>query len=142
MVTVYNGEKAIEAVDSDPDIALILMDIDLGKGIDGTKAAEKILERHDIPVVFLSSHTEPEIVERTEGITSYGYIVKNSGETVILASMRMAFRLYDAHIKYKTQKERYEQLFTNISSGVSVYQATENGDDFIFVDFNKTAEKS
>ena len=105
VVTVYNGEKAIEAVDSDSEISLILMDIDLGKGIDGTEAAEKILKEHDLPIAFLSSHTEPEIVERTEGITSYGYIVKNSGETVLLASIRMAFRLYEAHIELKNQKE-------------------------------------
>src|SRR6056297_1667788 len=105
VVTAYKGEKAVEMVGSDSEISLILMDIDLGKGIDGTEAAEKILKEHDLPIAFLSSHTEPEIVERTEGITSYGYIVKNSGETVLLASIRMAFRLYEAHIELKNQKE-------------------------------------
>ncbi|MDZ7792376.1 MAG: PAS domain S-box protein [Spirochaetia bacterium] len=100
VVSVYNGEKAVEAIDSDPDISLILMDIDLGKGMDGTDAAEEILEKKDIPIVFLSSHTEAEVVEKTEGITSYGYIVKNSGETVLLASIRMAFRLWESEDKY------------------------------------------
>ena len=108
VVSVYNGEKAIEAVDSDPDIALILLDIDLGKGMDGTEAAEEILKKKDIPVVFLSSHTEAEVVEKTEGITSYGYIVKNSGETVLLASIRMAFRLFDARMKEKEHKEKLQ----------------------------------
>jgi len=105
VVTAYNGEKAIKAVDSDHEISLILMDLDLGKGMDGTEAAEQILNKKDIPVVFLSSHTEPEVVEKTEGITSYGYIVKNSGETVLLASIRMAFRLFDARMKEKEHKE-------------------------------------
>src|SRR6056297_2275161 len=105
VITVYSGEKAMEAVDSDPKISLILMDIDLGKGIDGTEAAEKILTRHDIPIAFLSSHTEPEVVDKTEGITSYGYIVKNSGETVLLASIQMAFRLYEAHLELKQKEE-------------------------------------
>jgi len=51
------GEKAIEIVDSGPDsIGIILMDIDLGQGMDGTEAAQRILERYDIPVLFLSSH--------------------------------------------------------------------------------------
>ena len=100
VLTVYNGEKAIEAIDSDPDISLILMDIDLGKGMDGTEAAEEILKKKDIPIVFLSSHTEAEVVEKTEGITSYGYIVKNSGVTVLLASIRMAFRLWESEDKY------------------------------------------
>ena len=49
VVTVYNGENAIEAVDSDPEISLILMDIDLGNGMDGTEAAEQILKKKDIP---------------------------------------------------------------------------------------------
>ncbi len=73
------------------------MDIDLGRGMKGTEAAETILKAKDIPLAFLSSHTEPEIVNTTEGITSYGYIVKNSGNTVLLASIKMAFRLYEAN---------------------------------------------
>ncbi|MFW5714915.1 MAG: PAS domain S-box protein [bacterium] len=105
VITAYKGERALELIDELADISLVLMDIDLGKGIDGTEAAQKILEKRDLPVVFLSSHTEPEIVEKTEGITSYGYIVKNSGETVMLASIRMAFRLYAAHMELKRQKD-------------------------------------
>ena len=107
VATVSNGEAAITAVDSDPDTSLVLMDIDLGAGIDGTEAAEAILQRHDVPIVFLSSHTEPEVVEKTEGITSYGYILKNSGEAVLLASIRMAFRLYEAQCE-RIERERIE----------------------------------
>lgn len=95
--TVQSGEAAIAAVARDPRIDLILMDIDLGNGIDGTEAAEAILEERDMPVVFLSSHTEPEVVKKTDGITSYGYIVKHAGDTVLLASIKMAFRLYAAN---------------------------------------------
>lgn len=109
VATVYSGEKAVEAVAADGNIDLILMDIDLGKGMDGTEAAQKILETHDLPIAFLSSHTEPEIVEKTEGITSYGYIVKNSGDTVLLASIRMAFRLYNAHMELKTREENLHE---------------------------------
>ena len=105
VVTAHKGEKAVEIVDSDPDISLILMDIDLGKGMDGTETAEKILTHHDIPVVFLSSHTEPEVVKKTEKITSYGYVVKNSGDTVLLASIRMAFRLYEANQQIKERED-------------------------------------
>ncbi len=95
---VISGERAIDVMnDPGAGIDVILMDIDLGKGIDGTGAAAEILKTHDVPIVFLSSHTESEYVERTEKISSYGYIVKNSGETVLLASIKMAFRLFDAY---------------------------------------------
>lgn len=92
---VTSGEKAVQAVlDNILPIDLILIDIDLGSGIDGTQAAEKILTNRDIPVVFLSSHTEPEIVEKTERLTSYGYVVKNSGIVVLDASIKMAIKLF------------------------------------------------
>jgi len=58
--TVGTGEKAIEAVRTIPDIDLVLMDINLGDGIDGTEAAGTILKDHDIPIVFVSSHSERE----------------------------------------------------------------------------------
>lgn len=70
-----NGERAIELVVEKREPAdLILMDINLGKGMDGTEAAREILKHLEIPVLFLSSHTEKEIVEKTETITNYGYV--------------------------------------------------------------------
>jgi PAS domain S-box-containing protein len=97
VLVVNTGEKAVEAADSTPSIDLILMDINLGDGIDGTQAAEIILADHDIPVVFVSSHTEPEVVAKTEKITSYGYVVKSSSITVLDASIKMAFKLFNAN---------------------------------------------
>ncbi len=96
---IFSGEEAIKAVNSSNDVDLILMDINLGHGIDGTVAAQKILEIRQLPIIFVSSHTEPEIVQKTESITSYGYIVKDSCYTVYDASIKMAFKLFNAHIE-------------------------------------------
>ena len=101
-----SGEQTLGMLADGRQPDLILMDIDLGEGMDGTATAAKIVERYDIPVVFLSAHTEPDIVERTEGITSYGYVVKHSGETVLLASIRMAFRLFETKRKQHEAEER------------------------------------
>lgn len=103
-IIANTGEEAIDIFKKNENaIDLILMDIDLGSGIDGTEAAAIILKDHDIPVVFLSSHTEPEIVEKTEKITSYGYVVKGSGITVLDASIKMAFKLFEANCKLKNE---------------------------------------
>jgi two-component system sensor histidine kinase EvgS len=37
-------------------------------------------------------------------------------------------------------KEHYQEIFNNMSDGVSVYEAVDRGEDFIFADFNKAAE--
>ncbi|WP_455381163.1 PAS domain-containing protein [Salinispira pacifica] len=100
-----NGEESVAKVQEDPEVELVLMDIDLGPGIDGTEAASRILAIRDLPVVFLSSHSEPEIVARTETITSYGYILKSAGDTVLDASIKMAFRLHDMQRRLREKEE-------------------------------------
>ena len=87
VIPAYSGQEAVEIFNNNTGIELILMDIDLGTGINGPDAARTILKIREIPIVFLSSHIEPEIVETTEKITSYGYVVKNSGITVLDASI-------------------------------------------------------
>jgi len=105
VVHAGNASSAIERSRSDPAFDLVLMDIDLGKGMDGTEAATLILAERDVPLAFLSSHSERSIVERTEGISSYGYILKNAGDTVLLASVKMAFRLSEARREERRKAE-------------------------------------
>ncbi|HAE22280.1 MAG TPA: hypothetical protein DCG47_08160 [Spirochaetaceae bacterium] len=111
VVTVNSGEKAVALIDEEHGFDLILMDINLGQGIDGTEAAARILARQELPVVFLSSHTDPEIVGKTETITSYGYVVKSSSITVLDASIKMAFKLFEAYKKTKEFNNRLEATF-------------------------------
>jgi CheY-like chemotaxis protein len=60
-------------------IDLLLMDIDLGRGMDGARAAKEILKEQDIPILLLSARTEKEVVEKTEKITSYGTSSRTRG---------------------------------------------------------------
>lgn len=108
-ITCCSGEDSLRLFRAHPGISLVLMDIDLGRGMDGRQAAELIIREREVPVVFLSSHVEAEIVARTEGITSFGYIVKGLGETVFIASIKMALRLYEAHRGLKEQKQELER---------------------------------
>jgi len=97
VIIAGSGEKAIDTIKTDPSFDLVLMDIDLGKGVDGTEAARQILALRNLPIVFLTSHSEREMVEKVRGITRYGYVIKNSGDFVLLSSIEMAFELFDSH---------------------------------------------
>ncbi len=153
VVHVQTGEEAIEAVRrNDPRIDLVLMDIDLGPGIDGTEAAREILAVRDLPVVFVSSHTEREYVEKTDKISSYGYVVKNSGQMVLLRSITMAFRLFEANRKLKASyqeiarsERRYHQLFENLNAGFALHQMMYDADgtavDYLFLEVNPAFER-
>jgi two-component system, sensor histidine kinase PdtaS len=103
--TANNGAAAVDLVESgEPEVDLVLMDIDLGPGMDGTEAARRILALKSLPILFLSSHAEAEIVERAEKITSYGYVAKNSGAIVMSASIKMAYKLHQAHLELEAKE--------------------------------------
>jgi PAS domain S-box-containing protein len=140
VIIVNTGEEAVTAVEKTPAIDLILMDINLGTGIDGSEAAEIILGQLDLPVVFLSSHTEPEIVAKTEKITSYGYVVKNSGDTVLQASIKMAFKLFEAKMREKEKEEllqESEEKFRNLFNNAEVGMFRTRLDGSKILEFNK-----
>ena len=95
IIAVNTGKDAIDIFTKNNYIDLILMDINLGEGISGPEVAEIILKDHEIPVVFLSNHIEPEVLKTSERITSYGYVMKNSGIVVLDASIKIALKLFD-----------------------------------------------
>ena len=125
VIHTVSGEKAIELFRADPgSYDLILMDIDLGPGIDGTETARQILKTHDVPIVFLSSHMDPEIVERTEMITNYGYVVKSSVFTVLDASIKMAFKLFDAQKKLFQKSMEMEAVNEKLRTTIEELQVS------------------
>ena len=118
VVSAANGDEAVRIVQKDPDIALVLMDIDLGDGPDGTEAAARILDIRSIPVIFLTGHAEMEMVERAKSITNYGYVLKSSGEFVLMESIDMAFELFEARTRAEDEAARGEDTgYSSINLG-------------------------
>ena len=140
VITAYDGEKAVRAV-SEAAIDLILMDIDLGKGkMDGTEAAEIILRDRELPIIFLTSHSEKEMVDKVKGITRYGYVLKNAGEFVLLEAITMAFELFRSFLAIQ-EKER--QLELALKESEWKYQfLLKNLDDIIYTIDMETEEFS
>jgi PAS domain S-box-containing protein len=126
VVRTLTPDKAIAAVREEaPPVDLVLMDIDLGKGMDGADTAREILKIRDVPVIFLTSHTEREMVARTWRITNYGYVLKNSGEEVLFASITMAFRLHDANRALRDSEEKYSKAFHISPDAVNINRVSD-----------------
>jgi len=97
-----SGDEAIRlAGSSHPGI--ILMDVRLHGETDGIQAAESIRRQHDIPIIFLTSHSDDETVRRAALTAPYGYLTKpfqikelRAGIEVALAKARMERQLREA----------------------------------------------
>jgi two-component sensor histidine kinase len=149
---MINGEDAVNHVCNLPVYYdLILMDINLGSGMDGPETAKKILNHKEIPILFFSAYKSPEIVKKTEYVRSYGYVVKDSGIAVLDASIKMALKLfYDKQppTQSETDKKRnnnnYQTLLDSIDEGYCIIEIIYDGHhkpvDFSFVEVNAAFE--
>jgi CheY-like chemotaxis protein len=105
VIIAHAGNQAITEIKNNRSIDLILMDIDLGKGLDGFEVARQILNLRDIPIVFLTSYMELEFIRKIDLLTSYGYVSKDLGVSVLDASIKMAFKLFASFEKEKNLHE-------------------------------------
>ncbi len=136
VVHCLTGEKAIEIVKADETISLILMDIDLGRGMDGTRAAVEILRIKDVPIVFLTSHSEKQMVDKVKNITKYGYVIKATGQFVLIEAINTALELFNAHSALKKSEIEYREIVEGIDSAILKFD-----DEGRIIFFNRGAEK-
>jgi signal transduction histidine kinase len=99
--TVASGEESIRRAEADrPDV--VLMDIRLGDRMDGIDAAGAIHDRFDIPVLFLTAYSDPDLLQRAKMVGSFGYLIKPFEERELMAMLEVT--LYKARM----ERERRE----------------------------------
>lgn len=105
----YTGADAIlKTRDLSP--ALILMDIMLKGNIDGIETGVKIHETADIPVVFLTSRTDDETLERARRVSPLGYIVKPFEDRQLRITLDMVLNRIRMENERKTLIEEIDML--------------------------------
>jgi len=118
-----SGEEAIQkALEIMPD--LILIDIILKGEIDGIEAVSKIKELN-IPVIFLTAHSEESTIERAKLTEPYGYLSKPYVPNELKIAIELA--IYKNHMdkELKESEKRFYMLFRN--SPLPYQSLDENG---------------
>ncbi len=100
------GEQALVLAEAKrPD--LVLMDIHLAGPMDGIETAEQIRQRFQIPVVFLSAHAEPAMIERARALLPYGYLVKPFKVRELHATIQIALARHRADCELAASETRH-----------------------------------
>jgi len=84
-----SGAEAIEKTKKlQPD--LVLMDIRLGKGLDGIETAEVIMQKLQIPVIYVTAYSDEDTLERAQMTNPYGFINKPLRDIDLKTTVRFA----------------------------------------------------
>lgn len=113
-----NAEEALEKIYDPEGPSLVLMDIDLGEGINGATLAERIQQIKDIPVVFLTALSSQETLEQVRRVARYGYILKGAPEHLLVSAVEIALNLHEALTQAKKSRQEYLELAENAPIGI------------------------
>ena len=97
---VSSGEEAVRLAHEDhPD--LILMDIVLSGAMDGIDTAAEIVRDGNIPVIYLTAHCSPDILERAKKTRPYAYLKKPFDDESVRTSVEISLYRHRAEKEIK-----------------------------------------
>ncbi|EOZ97149.1 response regulator receiver [Indibacter alkaliphilus LW1] len=120
-----NGYNVVKSLSSGENIEshlnrfnpeLILMDIRIEGDLDGVQLAKKIKNNLNIPIIFVTSFSDAEIIERVKEVKPEGFIIKPFSQETLSTTIELVLS------KYYTEKQP--------SNSIS---HSKNGDDTFFV---------
>ena len=103
--------------------SLVLMDINLGPGMDGIEAAA-LIQAMDTPVVFLTAFADEATLERATASGPYGYLLKPFDERTLHSTVEMALYRHHMETELKASQSRFRAILEHALDMVVVLDCT------------------
>ena len=108
VASVSSGEAAIEqAQKTNPN--LVLMDIRLAGKMDGIQAAHEIRKHCDIPIIYLTAHSDDPTLTRAKSTEPHGYLVKPFKAPELRCAIEIALHRQESEAKLREAQEKLRQ---------------------------------
>ncbi len=115
-MAVSSDEAISQVAEAQPD--LVLMDIVLkGKG-DGVQAAEQIRSLFDLPVVYLTAHSDEATLARAKITEPFGYVLKPYDDRDLRTTIEMALHKHGLEKRLKDSERWLAATLTSIGDAV------------------------
>jgi len=102
VATVDNGYDAIKKAGRlQPDV--VLMDIRIRGDMDGIETAERLLSLYDVPVIYLTAHSDNETLRKAIDTTPAGYLVKPVDERALYSNIEIAIHKHTIRKKMEAR---------------------------------------
>lgn len=107
-----SGKEAIEkCMELKPDV--VLMDIHLEGDLDGIQTAEMLKRELEVPIIYISSDTSSQVIERAIVSNSYGYLVKPVNKKELGISIDLAYYKHKVDLEQKQREQSYREFISN-----------------------------
>lgn len=110
---VMNGDRALDAI-ANPDIDLVLLDINIKGSLSGIDLAEIIRTKYRLPFIFLTASTDDYTLDKAKATLPYGYIVKPFNELDLKVNVDFALHKFSSENEKRTLSRSYVSDHFNI----------------------------
>ncbi len=114
---VPTGEEALDLIQVEPP-NIALLDIRLDGHLDGIETAVRLKQMRDIPVIFLTAHSDQETLKRASTVGPFGYILKPFEERDLATQLEVTLYKHQAEASLRQSEERYRAFIRNSSEGI------------------------
>jgi len=116
LATVDSGDEAIAKVkEFSPDI--VLMDILLQGGFDGIDTSQKIKAENDVPIIYITSGAQKELIHRAKLTTPFGFIIKPFTQEDLFTQIEIALYKHSNEVTLKKLQES-ERFLASITKNI------------------------
>ncbi len=117
-----SSEEALASVrEVSPD--LILMDIRIKGSMDGIQTAAKLRETSDVPIIYLTAHTDQSTVDRAKMTEAFGFLTKPVHPTSLATSIEMAIHKHRADRAERAQRAWMETVLGTMADATVLVDA-------------------
>jgi PAS domain S-box-containing protein len=114
-----SSEEALaKTADCAPD--LILMDIRIKGATDGVDTAKNLRERYDIPVLFLTAHTDRQTIDRAKTTGAWGFLTKPIHHANLATSIEMAIHKHRADREERNHRAWMVTVLSTMADAMAV----------------------
>lgn len=105
--------------DSKPD--LVLMDIRIEGDFDGIECAKQVRSIYQVPVVFLTAHSDKTTIERAVKTKAFGYILKPYNEKALVTNIEMALANHNEEQLRLSAEDGLTKTLNRLNIGIVIF---------------------
>src|SRR5579863_820007 len=115
-------ESSEEALAKIPELnpALVLMDIRIKGSMDGIETTAKLRECLDVPVVYLTAHTDQQTIDRAKITGAFGFLTKPIHHTSLATTIEMAIHKHRADRAVRHQRAWMSTVLGTMADAMAV----------------------